>query len=70
MKKRLEFKINEKTVKSEYNYIPFRYIFAILITIFEVVAIVGIVMALCVFVPYFYVLCYITEIFCIINIVA
>lgn len=70
MKKRLAFQINKKTLKGEYNYIPFRYFFAILITIFEVVAIVGIVMALCVFVPYFYILCYVTEILCIIKIIA
>ena len=70
MKKRLEYQINDKTVESQFNYIPFRYIIAILITVFEVVAIVGIVMALCVFVPYFYILCYITEIFCIIKIIA
>ncbi|MBO5109416.1 MAG: cardiolipin synthase [Clostridia bacterium] len=70
MKKSLEFSINEKTLKREYNYIPFRYIFAILITVLEVAAIVGIVMALCVFVPYFYILCYVTEILCVIKIIA
>ena len=70
MKRTLRYNVNEKEVEREYNYIPFRYILAILITIFEVVAIIAIVVALCIYVPYFYVLCYLTEIACIIKIIA
>ena len=70
MKKKFEYQVQDKTVEREYNYIPVRYIFAILITIFEVAAIVGIVIALCYFVPYFYVLAWLTEIGCIIRIIS
>ena len=50
--------------------IPFRYILALLITFFEIAAIIGIVFVLCMYVPYFYVLCYITSFSCVIKIVA
>ena len=43
-------KIKEQTI----NYIPVRYIVAFMITIFEVLAIIGVMVALCMFVPYFY----------------
>ena len=70
MKTKYRYLVNEKEVEREYNYIPFRYIFAILITILEVAAIIGIVMVLCVYVPYFYILCWITQIACVIKIIA
>lgn len=70
MKKKIEYQVQNKTVEREYNYIPFRYILAILITIFEVVAIVGIVIALCYYVPYFYILAWLTEIACVIRIIS
>lgn len=50
--------------------IPFRYILAILITVFEVAATNGIVILLCVYVPYFYIPCWITQVVCVINIIA
>ena len=58
--------------KKEYAaaYIPFRVILAILIILFEMLAIIGIVVALCYFVPYFYLLAWLTEIGCVIKIVA
>ena len=70
MKRILRYHVNEKEVEREYNYIPFRYILAILITVLEVAAIIGIMVALCHYVPYFYVLCWLTEIACVINIIA
>ena len=70
MKRILRYHVNEKEVEREYNYIPFRYILAILITVLEVAAIIGIMIALCCYVPYFYVLCWLTEIACVINIIA
>lgn len=70
MKRTIQYYINEKVIQREYNYIPFRYILAILITVLEVAAIIGIVTALCYYVPYFYILCWITEIACVINIIA
>ena len=70
MKKTTSYKVGSKTVEREINYIPVRYIFAILITVFEVLAIIGVVVALCYFVPYFYIAAYATEIFCVLKIVA
>lgn len=57
-------------VKKELNYIPVRYIIAILITLLEVLTIIGIVIALCYYVPYFYVLAGITTFAIVIKIIA
>lgn len=70
MKRIFRYHVNEKEVEREYNYIPFRYILAILITVFEVAAILAIMVALCRYLKYFYVLCWLTEFACIINIIA
>ncbi len=70
MKKTIHYDINEKTVEKEVNYIPFRYILAVLITLFEVLAVLAIVVALCYYVPYFYLAAWATEIFCVIRIIA
>ncbi|MBQ8525655.1 MAG: cardiolipin synthase [Clostridia bacterium] len=68
MKKTIQYYINEKSVEKEYNYIPFRYILAAMITLIEVTAIIGIVVALCYWVPYFYILAWLTQIACVIRI--
>lgn len=70
MKKKISYDVNNKTVEREYNYVPFRYILAVMITLFEVAAIIGSVILLCVYVPYFYILCWITQIACVITIIA
>jgi cardiolipin synthase len=70
MKKKYSYKSGKKTIVREYNYIPGRFIVAVLISIFEVLAIIGIVMALCYFVPYFYLAALATQIFCVGNIIA
>ena len=70
MKKKYAYDVEGKRVEWEYNYIPVRYILAVLITILEVLAIIGIVGALCYYVPYFYLAAWATEIFCVINIIA
>ena len=70
MKKSYRYKVNEKTVEREYSYIPVRYIIAILITVLEVAAILAIVTALCYYVPYFYILAWLTQIACVIRIVS
>ena len=56
MKRKFIYQSGDKTNEREYNYIPVRYIIAILITIAEVAAIIGITIALCYYVPYFYLL--------------
>ena len=70
MKKKISYRVNDKTVEREYNYIPVRYIIAMLITVIEILAIIGIVVALCYFVPYFYIAAWITEIACVIRIIS
>ncbi|MBQ9118054.1 MAG: cardiolipin synthase [Clostridia bacterium] len=70
MKKKYKYRAGKKTFELEYNYIPVRYIIAAIITILEVLSIVAIVVALCYFVPYFYLACFATEIFCVIKIIA
>lgn len=70
MKKTLRYQANGKTVEREINYIPVRYIFAVLFTVLEVTAIIGIVLALCCYVPYFYLAAWATEIFCVVRIIS
>lgn len=56
MKRKIKVSMGANNLKErEINYIPIRYILAILITLVEVLAIIGIVVALCIFVPYFYI---------------
>ncbi|MBR3687024.1 MAG: cardiolipin synthase [Clostridia bacterium] len=70
MKRKYKVKTATKTIEREYNYIPVRYIIAVLITLFEILAIIGIVVACCYYIPYFYIAAWITEIFCVIKIIA
>lgn len=70
LKKTMRYYVNNKPVEREINYIPVRYIFAVLITVLEIAAIIGIVVAMCYFVPYFYVAAWITQIVCILRIVS
>ncbi len=70
MKRKYSYKVESKTVEREYTYIPFRFILAMLITIFEVAAVVAIVILLCRYVPYFYIAAYITSFACILKIIS
>ena len=64
------YRSGRKTAARRVNYIPIRYILAILITVLEVAAIIGIVVACCYYIPYFYIAAYLTEAFCVIKIIA
>ena len=70
MKARYSYFDGKKQVEREYSYIPLRYILAVFITIFEVIAVISIVITLCYYVPYFYLAAWITEIVCVIRIIA
>lgn len=70
MKKTITYDVNQKTVEKEIDYIPVRYIIAVLITLLEVLAVIGIVVAFCYYVPYFYLAAWATEIGCVIRIIA
>ena len=70
MKRKYTINVNGKSIERQYNYIPVRYILAVFITIFEVLAIIGILGVLCYVVPYFYLAALATEIACVIAIIA
>ena len=59
-----------RTEEREINYIPFRYIIAILLAVLETLAVISIVILLSYYVPYFYLAMWITEIATIIYIIA
>lgn len=60
---------NEKHDKSSNHYIPMRFILAILIIILETVAVLGIVILCAIYIPYFYLAMWATEIFCVLKII-
>ena len=70
MKKTKRYRIGKKTVERVVNYIPLRYIFAILMTISEVLLIIGGSVALFYALPHSYVGIYAVEILCALKIVA
>ena len=70
MKRRYSYFDGKNQQEREYSYIPARYILAVFITLLEVMAVIGIVVALCYWVPYFYLAAWATEIFCVIRIIA
>ena len=67
-------KIKAPNRKGEYvdryiQYIPARYIFAILITILEIIMVIGIVFLCAIYIPYFYIALYVTVIGIVISII-
>lgn len=71
MKKKLRIQYDaNRTVEREVNYIPVRYILALLLAVLETVAVVAVVLIFCQYIPYFYLLAWATEIGCVIHIIA
>lgn len=70
MKKEYKYYINGKIKERKVNYIPMRYIIAIIITLLEITTIIGIVIALCYYVPYFYISAIITTFACELKIIS
>lgn len=66
---RIQYDAN-RTEEREINYIPVRYIVAILLAVLETAAVIAIVMLLSYYVPYFYMAMWLTEIATIIHIIA
>lgn len=60
MKKKINVYVGREYQEKEINYIPGRYIWAGLVTLFEIIAIISIVVALCIYVPYFFIAVYIS----------
>lgn len=69
MKKSIKVFHKGKFIDKQISVIPLRYIFAIFITILEIAAIVAIVVALAIYVPYFYLALMITHVCAIIGLV-
>lgn len=70
MKKTYSYKAGKKTIERSYSYIPIRYIIAAFLMLFEVCAVVAIVLILCYYLPLFYIAAWITEIFCVLKIIS
>lgn len=70
MKKTIQYHVEGKLIERQINYIPVRYIIALLFALLEVAAIIGIVVWLCYYVPLFYIAALLTQIFCVIRIIA
>lgn len=56
-------------LEREIDYIPIRFILAILLIVLETVAVIGITLWCGVNIPYFYILMFLTEIFCVLRII-
>lgn len=71
MKKKLRIRYDaNRTVEREIDYIPLRYILALAMAVFETAAVVAVVLVMCAYVPFFYLLAWVTEIGCIIYVIA
>ena len=71
MKRKIQVHVGKDEIKERMvNYIPFRYILAALITLFEVLGIIGTVVALCIFVPYFYIALAVTTFAVVVKIIS
>ena len=70
MKKTLHYEVDGKPVDREVNYIPVRFILAIVLAILETAAVIAAVIACSYYIPYFYILVWITEIAVVIKIIA
>ena len=70
MKRKFTYRVKDKIIEKEINHIPLRYILSILLSAIEVVLTIGIVVVLCIYVKWFYVAVGITQLVCIVIIVA
>lgn len=68
MKKKLRYMLYDREVEQEINYIPVRFIIAVVLALLATLAVMAIVVLLSLYVPYFYLLMWATEIACVIQI--
>lgn len=69
MKKKITVYERGKKIERNVNIIPFRYILAVIISILEIASIIGIVVLLAIYVPYFYTLVIATIVLLVIGII-
>ncbi len=70
LKRKIRFKYKEQTIEHEITYIPLRYYLALAIALIEILAIIGIVVALCYHSWFFYFIAIIMQIACVMKIIA
>ena len=71
MKKKIRIRYDKhKTKEREINYIPLRYILAVLLAVLETVAVIAVVILCAKYIPYFYLAMWATEVGCVIHIIA
>lgn len=63
MKRKIKINMGTEVQEKEISYIPFRYVLAVLISLFMIFAVIGIVVWMCFYVPYFYILALVTALF-------
>ncbi len=68
MKKKLRYYINQQPVERDITYIPVRFIIAITLALLATLAVMAIVVLMSIYVPYFYLLMWATEIACVVQI--
>lgn len=69
MKKKIVIYDKDGAKEQEVNYIPIRFVLAILLIILETVAVLAITILCAIHIPYFYLAMYATEIFCVLKII-
>ena len=70
MKRTIRYNQGKKTVEKELVYIPARYIMAVMFTVIEILLVIGILVLLCIYVPYMYVAALLTQIFCVVKLIS
>lgn len=69
MKKKIVIYDKDGAKEQEVNYIPVRFIIAMLLIVLETVGVLALTILCAIYIPYFYILMYLTEIFCVLKIV-
>ena len=69
MKTKITFRNKYGVKEREIDYIPVRYILAMLLIVLETVAVITITVLCGYYIPYFYILMFFTEVFCVLRII-
>jgi len=69
MKKKIVIHDRYGVKEKEIDYIPVRFIIAILLIILETVAVIAVTLLCGAYIPYFYIAMWATEIFCVLKII-
>mgnify|MGYP002580492656 CR=1 FL=1 len=70
MKKKLRYNVGAEIVEKDVNYIPVRFILAVFLAVLETLGVIAMVVLYCLYIPYFYLAMWATEIVCVVHIAA